>query len=395
MFDRRPAALLVVSGRAGESFARLNALEGIARSLLMGVIPLLALEVLGSKEMVTRAYLLASILTLTITLNFAALERLLQRRWVVTLGVACTMIAMTILLLGDGPIMALGIGLQQAAASLFSVCLSLYIMDYIGKRELIYTETRRMLYAGIVWMVGPTLGLWLWENAASWAPFALTVFASVGMLSYFWYLRLGHGKGIQKARSRPANVFKIIPRYFKQRPLRIAYWITMSRSIFWVTLFIYGPIYVIEARLPTWVAGGLLSLASGLLLISPLIRRFAGRVGTRLTIIYALVLIGSSMLMLYFIGEPKLIGLVFWVSAALGGVTLDVLGNIPFMRMVKPRERIEMTMIFSTWREGSQLLTPLMASLVLLFAPFEMFYVLLALFLFGAAIKASYLPRRL
>ena len=395
MFDRRPAALLVVSGRAGESFARLNALEGIARSLLMGVIPLLALEVLGSKEMVTRAYLLASILTLTITLNFAALERLLQRRWVVTLGVACTMIAMTILLLGDGPIMALGIGLQQAAASLFSVCLSLYIMDYIGKRELIYTETRRMLYAGIVWMVGPTLGLWLWENAASWAPFALTVFASVGMLSYFWYLRLGHGKGIQKARSRPANVFKIIPRYFKQRPLRIAYWITMSRSTFWVTLFIYGPIYVIEARLPTWVAGGLLSLASGLLLISPLIRRFAGRVGTRLTIIYALVLIGSSMLMLYFIGEPKLIGLVFWVSAALGGVTLDVLGNIPFMRMVKPRERIEMTMIFSTWREGSQLLTPLLASLVLLFAPFEIFYVLLALFLFGAAIKASYLPRRL
>ena len=169
----------------------------------------------------------------------------------------------------------------------------------------------------------------------------------------------------------------------------------MSRSSFWVTLFIYGPIYVIEARLPTWVAGGLLSLASGLLLISPLIRRFAGRVGTRLTIIYALVLIGSSMLMLYFIGEPKLIGLVFWVSAALGGVTLDVLGNIPFMRMVKPRERIEMTMIFSTWREGSQLLTPLLASLVLLFAPFEIFYVLLALFLFGAGIKASYLPRRL
>lgn len=395
MFDRRPAALLVVSGRAGESFARLNALEGIARSLLMGVIPLLALEALGSKEMVTRAYLLASILTLAITLNFAMLERLLQRRWVVTLGAACTMIAMTILILGEGMIMALGIGLQQAAASLFSVCLSLYIMDYIGKQELIYTETRRMLYAGIVWMVGPILGLWLWENAASWAPFALTVFAAAIMLSYFWYLRLGHGQGIQKARSHSVNVIKIIPRYFKQRPLRIAYWITMSRSIFWVTLFIYGPIYVIEAKLPVWVAGGLLSLASALLLISPLIRRFAGRVGTRLTIIIALVLAGSSMLMLYAIGEPKPIGLVFWVSAALGGVTLDVLGNIPFMRMVKPRERIEMTMIFSTWREGSQLLTPLLVSTVLLFAPFEIFYVLLALLLFGAAIKASFLPRRL
>jgi len=395
LFDRRPAALLVVSGRAGESFARLNALEGIARSLLMGVIPLLALEALGSKEMVTRAYLLASVLTLTITLNFATLERLLQRRWVVTLGVACTMIAMTILLLGEGMLMALGIGLQQAAASLFSVCLSLYIMDYIGKQELIYTETRRMLYAGIVWMVGPSLGLWLWENGASWAPFVLTIFASAGMLSYFWYLRLGHRQGIQKARSHSVNVIKIIPRYFKQRPLRIAYWITMSRSIFWVTLFIYGPIYVIEAKLPVWVAGGLLSLVSSLLLISPLIRRFAGRVGTRLAIIIALVLAGSSMSILYVIGEPKPIGLIFWVSAALGGVTLDVLGNIPFMRMVKPRERTEMTMIFSTWREGSQLLTPLLVSIVLLFAPFEIFYVLLALLLFGAAIQASFLPRRL
>jgi MFS family permease len=302
---------------------------------------------------------------------------------------------MTILILGEGMIMALGIGLQQAAASLFSVCLSLYIMDYIGKQDLIYTETRRMLYAGIVWMVGPSLGLWLWGNAASWAPFMLTVIAAASMLSYFWYLRLGHGQGIQKARSHSVNVLKIIPRYFKQRSLRIAYWITMSRSIFWVTLFIYGPIYVIEAKLPAWVAGGLLSLVSALLLISPLIRRFAERVGTRPTIIIALVLVGSSMSILYVIGEPKPIGLIFWVSAALGGVTLDVLGNIPFMRMVKPRERTEMTMIFSTWREGSQLLTPLLVSIVLLFAPFEIFYVLLALLLFGAAIKASFLPRRL
>ena len=395
MFDRRPAALLVVSGSAGESFARLNALEGIARSLLVGVIPLLALEALGSKEMVTRAYLIASILTLAITLNFAALERLLQRRWVVTLGFVCTLIAMTILLLGEGMVMALGIGLQQAAASLFSVCLSLYIMDYIGKKELIYTETRRMLYAGIVWMVGPTLGLWLWEYSFSWSPFVLTVFAAAGMLSYFWYLRLGHGRAIKKAKSQSVNVFKIIPRYFQQRALRIAYWITLSRSIFWVALFIYGPIYVIEANLSPWVAGGLLSLASALLLISPLIRRLAGRVGTRLIIQCALLLVGSSLLMLYFIGEPRPIGLLFWVTAALGGVTLDVLGNIPFMRMVKPRERTEMTMIFSTWREGSQLLTPLLVSMVLLFAPFEVFYVLLALLLFGAGITASFLPRRL
>lgn len=395
MFDRRPAALLVVSGRAGESFARLNALEGIARSLLVGVIPLLALEILGSKELVTRTYLIASILTLAITLNFAALERLLERRWVMTFGVACALTAMVILVFGDSLVITLGVGLQQASASLFSVCLSLYIMDYIGRQELIYTETRRMLYTGIAWLIGPTLGLWLWEEFARWSPFGLSAIGALGTLSYFWYLRLGHEGAIRKARSRPVNVLRIIPRYFQQRPLRIAYWITLSRSIFWMTLFVYGPIYVVEANLPVWVAGGLLSLSSALLLISPFIRRLASRQGTRFIIACALVLTGGSMLTLYLIGEPRPIGLLFWMSASLGGVSLDVLGNIPFMRMVKPRERTEMTMIFSTWREGSQLLTPLLVSMVLLVAPFEFFYLLLALLLFGAAIKATFLPRRL
>lgn len=395
MFDRRPAALLVVPGTAGESFARLNALEGVARSLLVGVIPLLALEILGSKELVTRAYLLASILTLAITLNYATLERLLKRRWVMTLGAACFLAAILILVNGDNMIITLGVGLQQASASLFSVCLSLYIMDYIGRRELIYTETRRMLYTGIAWLVGPTLGLWLWEHYAVWSPFALSATLALCTLSYFWYLRLGHGSGIGKARSTSVNVFRIIPRYFEQRALRIAYAITLSRAVFWVTLFVYGPIYVVEAGLPTWIAGALLSLASALLLISPLIRRLAGRQGTRFVIFCALLLTGGSILMLHVIGAPKPSGLLFWMTAALGGVSLDVLGNIPFMRMVKPRERTEMTMIFSTWREGSQLLTPLLVSMTLLVAPFETFYILLALLLFGAAAASTFLPRRL
>ena len=395
MFGRRPAALLVVSGKTGESFARLNALEGISRSILVGVIPLLVLESLGSKELVTRAYLIGSALTLAITLNFAYLERWLRRRWVVTLGAGFTITAIAILLLGKGMIVAVAVGLLQASASLFSVCLSLYIMDHIGRQELIFTETRRMLYTGAVWLIGPTLGLWLWEQVDPRLPFLLTVCGAAGMLSYFWYLRLAPRGGIDPARSRPPNIFRIIPRYFSQRPLRIAYWITMSRSIFWVTLFVYGPIYVVEAGLPTWVAGGLLSIASALLLVSPLIRRIAGRYSTRRVIVGALMLAASSILMLYVIGAPQAIGLGFWLSAALGGVTLDVLGNIPFMRMVKARERTEMTMVFSTWREGSQLLTPLLVSLVLLVAPFSTYYLLLASLLFAAAFTATWLPRRL
>jgi MFS family permease len=395
LFDRRPTGLQAFSGHAGEPIARLNACEGFARSLLVGIIPLLALEALGSKEMVTRAYLAASILTLLITLNFAELERLLQRRWVLTLGVGCTLTALVILVFGEGWIMSIAIGLQSAAASLFSVCLSLYIMDYIGKKELIFTESRRLFYTGIAWMVGPVLGVWLWENVNHWAPFLLSACAAGTMLGYFWYLRLGHNPVIRPAKKPSTNILRIIPRFFAQSSLRIAYWITLSRSIFWMTVFIYAPIYVVESGLSHWIAGLFLSLVSSLLIASPLIRRLAGRYGTRPLIVYALWLTGVSMAMLFFIGAAKPIGLLFWVVAALGGAIVDVLGNIPFMRMVKPRERTEMTMIFSTWREGSQLLTPLLVSMVLLVAPFEAYYLLLAAILISAAMVATFLPARL
>ena len=394
MSIRRPSALLVVSGQAGEYFARLNALEG-SRSLLVGVIPLLALELLGSKEMVTKAYLFGSILTLAITLNFALIERLIQRRWVVTLGIALNLTAIALLYFGNSKTLPIAIGLQQASSSLFSVCLSLYIMDYIGKKDLIFSETRRMFYTGGVWLVGPTLGLWLWDKVGPWSPLTAAAFSGLLLLGYFWYLRLTPNNAIQKAKNPSVNIFKIIPRYFAQKSMRIAYAITLSRAIFWVSLFVYGPIYVVEANLPTWVAGSLLSMASALLLISPVIQRLAGHFGTRTMLIYALVLSGTSIFMLFLLGAPRPIGLAFWLIAAVGGVTTDVLGNIPFMRMVKPRERTEMTMIFSTWREGSQLLTPLLVSLILLFFSFEAYYVLLAILLFAAAYTASFLPRRL
>jgi MFS family permease len=355
----------------------------------------LALEALGSKQAVTQAYLLASLLTLSVTLNFASLERRLQRRWVVTLGGGFSICAALILWFGSGYELAAAIGMQKAGGSLFAVCLSLYIMDYVGKRELIVTESRRIFYSGIAWTIGPTLGVWLWHGSSHWTPFALTMLASLLALGYFWYLRLGVNAVISKAKKPSVNPLILIPRYFSQPGLRVAYLITLTRSIFWMSLFIYGPIYVVEAGLPGWMAGGLISLTSVLMLLSPFTSRLVNRYGTRIVIIVAQNLCAVALVMLFLTGDPKPIGLLYWVVASLGAAALDVVGNIPFMRMVKPRERTEMTMIFSTWREASNLLTPLLVMLVLLVAPIEVFYLLLALLLVLASVAASFLPRRL
>ena len=395
MFHRRPVGLNTLATDAGGSIARMASIEGFSRALLIGIVPLVALDALGSKAAVAQTYLIGALFTLTITLNFNVLEKLLKRRRVVLLSGLFLIGATIALYIGDGLIFALGIGMRAAAASLFSVCLSLYIMDYIGKRELAHSESRRMLFNGAAWLIGPSLGLWLWNTPFKPAAYILSALSALAMMRYFWILRFGENKIVRAAKSVSANPLKIVPRYFQQANLRIAYLITITRSTFWITVFVYGPIYVVESGLPRWAAGLFLSSVSALLFLSLLVRKLAERFGTRSIILVSLLLCGTSIIAVGLIGEPKPYGLIFWILATVGAAGLDVLGNIPFMRLVKPRERTEMTMVFSTWREMSELLNPLLVTLVLLFFPFEVFYFVVGGCLLIAAYFASHLPKRL
>lgn len=395
MFHRRPAALNQLSSSTSESLARLAALEGFSRSMLVGIVPLVAYEALGDKESVAMVYTVAAIMTLMVTLNFATLERLLQRRWVLSLGCGFLVAASIALYLSHSYTLPFGIGLRSAAASIFSVSMSLYIMDYIGKRELTRNESRRMQYAGAAWLVGPFLGTWLLSSDARYWPFVISALSALMALAYFWNLRLGENQVIASAQSRAVNPLRSIAKFAGQKRLRIAYGITLSRSCYWVSLFIYGPIYVVESGLPTWCAGVLLSGVSVLLFFSPLVRKFSDAIGIRQLVVSALVLTGASLLCLALLGKANPYGLIFWITGAIGGVVLDVLGNIPFMRMVRPRERTAMTTVFSTWREASELLTPVLVTVVLLWFEFHIFFLVLALMHFASGVSASRLPRRL
>lgn len=395
MFHRRPLALTQLSGNTSTNLARLSAIEGFSRSVLVSIVPLVAFQTLGSKESVALVYLIAGVLTLCITLNLGTLERLINRRWLVTLGGVILILAAVFLFARSKFLLPLGIGLRSAAASIYTVCMSLYIMDYIGKKELTLNESRRMQYAGAAWLVGPITGSWLVEHGYVNMPFLLSAIAASMMLGYFWTLRLGDDKVVAKAQSQGKNPWHAIKRYSGQKRLRIAYGITLSRSSFWVALYIYGPIYVVEAGLPVWSAGVLLSGVSALLFFSPVIRRASQHFGTRQVIYTGLTITGLSLVGLGLLGEPTPIGIIFWVVGAMGGVLLDVLGNIPFMRNVKTHERVAMTTVFSTWREASELLTPLLVSAVLIVFPFHVFFFVLAFMHFSSAISTSYLPKRL
>lgn len=375
---------------------RLSGLEGLTRSLLVGTVPLIALERLGSKAAVSQAYTAGAILTLLVTLNIARLEQLTARRWVMTFGIVSLFTAAVLLTIDNVVAFVLAIGFRSIAASTFSVLLTLYVMDFIGKADLTRVESNRLVINGVGWLIGPSLGLWLSSNVDPAAPFLLSAALSIALLGYYWWLRLGRSEVITEPKSGAVSPLKNVPRFFTQKYMRVAYTITFVRATFWVALFVYAPIYVVEAGYDEWVAGAFLSGVAGLLLAAPAVRMIADSAGTRRVVMSSFVLIGSSLIALTMIGEPRRIGVVLWVTAAIGASAIDVVGNIPFMRMVKPRERTAMATVFSTWRDTSALLAPLIAVVVLAVGlPFAGFFAVLAMMSFAAATATLSLPRRL
>ncbi len=375
--------------------ARLAGLEGLTRAVMVGTVPLAALDALGSKTAVSVAFLLGSTSGVVVTLYIGRIEQIVARRWVLSGGIAAVFAAAGLFAYGPAWGIPVAIGLRAAHASVFSVCLSLYIMDFIGKGDLTRVESRRSVYLAAGWLVGPVVGTWLSTDVRADLPFLLAMGLAVASAGYHWWLRL-EGHPVLLVPTTPVvGPMRAIPRFFEQRSLRVSYAITCSRAIFWASLFIYGPIYVVESGLPGWAAGAFLSVASAVLFIGPLVRHVADRSGVRTVIMAAFVLMAASLLALAVIGPARPVGVLFWLTGAVGGGVIDVLGNIPFMRLVRPRERTAMVTVFSTWREVSFVVAPGLAALILVSGSFRFFYLTLAVLMGFGAWATSFLPRRL
>ena len=92
---------------------------------------------------------------------------------------------------------------------------------------------------------------------------------------------------------------------------------------------------------------------------------------------------------------PPVAMAVLFFLAAIGAVALDALGNIPFLRSVHAFERAEMTSVFRTYIEASQLLPSALYAVILTVAPIEGVFIAMGLYLLFTAWLARYLPRRL
>jgi MFS family permease len=344
------------------TFSLLFFLESVARAALVTVLPLTAYALLGSKEAVSLAYTLVSLAALGFTFAIPALVRRLSRRWAYTFGCGLLALYALLLALDAPPALVLAMFCRTAGAAVLNVTLSLYIMDSIGRRELTRSEPLRLAVATLAWGLAPYIGVRLMQAAGLWAPALMSLGATALLAAVFWWLRLAEGGPIRAA-SAPApteHPLAAIRRFVAQPRLRLARAIAFARSAFWMTFFVYVPILVVEGGLGA-AAGGLAVAAGNLMLFNNFFARgWASRHSLRRVLGGAFLAAAALTLAagLVSLRQPAVAGAAM-VAGAFFVALIDGLGPVPFLRAVRVHERAQMTAVYRTYLDASELLPPL------------------------------------
>jgi len=366
MFVRHPIWLRRVATPGARAFAVLFALESLTRALLTTVIPLEALRIVGSAQTVSVLFFAASLVGLAGGLLVPWIVRRTARRWVYSVGVVLLGLAAAVLAGGTPAMQLLGMALRVLGVVAMSICLNLYIMDHIARRDLGRAEPQRVFYSAAAWTVGPFLGVTLSEQFGPWAAYLASLIGALVVLAYFWALRLTENPAFAQPRTPTPNPLRNVHRYFSQQRLVMAWTVSICRNAWWAMFLIYAPIFAVESGLGAYVGGLVSSLVMGFMFLIPLWGWCGRRLGLRWILTVGFGISGIATLLAAALAGLPWVALGLLVTAAFLMVMLDSVGNMPFLLAVHPHERAEMTSIYSTYRDMADMVPPGVYALLLL-----------------------------
>ncbi|MBX6324023.1 MAG: MFS transporter [Rhodospirillaceae bacterium] len=379
------------------TFAIMFTLESMARASLATVIPLQAYALLGRARDVSILNFVVGIAGLTASFSIPLLIRRFRRRWMYTAGALALIAAAALLATATLPGQVSGMLVRAYGVAALNITVQLYVMDNIRKRDFVKSEPLKMMLGAFAWTACPWLGVWLYQNGGPGAAELFSAGAAVAALSFFWVLRMQDNPAVRPA-TRPApSPLANIARFLAQPRLRLAWIIPFGRSSWWSMFFVYPPLYMVTHGRGELAGALLVSAGNALLLLTPFAGRLAARVGLRRPVIAAFLLLGSATLAAAAAFNAPGAVAAFLLFGAVGAVTLDALGNIPFMRTVHPYERPEMTTVFRTYIDLSDLLPSgvFAALLSLPGADIRVVFIASGLWMLVSALFATRLPRRM
>ncbi|MEZ5811596.1 MAG: MFS transporter [Rhizobiaceae bacterium] len=395
MFQRRMPDWLRHAPNPGlRGFALLAALEAAVRGMLISVLPVAMYKAFADAQRVSEIYLAIGFCSLLTGLMVPWLTRTVPRRYMFSLGACLFMAGCALAIAGPAESIAFTVLLNSAATVIVTVCFNAYVLDYIAKVELGRAETLRLFYSALAWTAGPVLGVWLyglWQPA----PFIVSFAAATALLIAFWIMRLGDGKLITRARAPAPNPFAYLGRFFRQPRLVTGWLFAVIRSCGWWAYIVYLPIFALDNGLGDKTGGIALSFSNGLLFAVPValvwLQKTSVKAGVRLGFLFS----GLGFIAAAFVASAPVVSILLLAAGSAFLILLDVCGGLPFLLAVKPSERTEMSAVYSSYRDASNIISPGVAWLVLLVFPLPSVFAAIGAGLLGCFVVAGRLHARL
>lgn len=396
MRSRWPIWLEGARTPGANSFAVLFALESFARAIIATLIVLDLQRMTGSAAVTSIIFSCIAVFAMLGNFGIPPLAARIGRRWVYTLGAACLIIASLLMLPQHIVSQIIAMMFRVFGVVCFNVCLNLYILDTLKGQQLNKLEPRRMLAAALPWTFGPAIGVQLAVDVDHSVPLFISIAFTLMMIGFFWVLRTKEGSPLPIMRGPPPSPLRHLRRFVKTPRLRLSYVIAIARSTYWAMFFTYAPIYALENGLGEKVGGYLVSAGNAFLFLAPAIGWCGRRWGIKRMIIGGFCLSSFACFGAAGFSAWPWVGAGFLIAGALAASILDVCGNLPFLRLVKPSERITMTPLFATYRDFSDLVPQAVFSVLMRsFGILPVVFVATGLWQAVAGLYASRLPKRL
>lgn len=391
------ASALLVPGPG--SFAAIYALDSAARALTATVIPLHAYALYkavaadNADSYVGTTYSAVAMVSFFGTFLTPFLIHRLGRNATYIAGILACVIGMAALATTTIPGLGLGMVGRALSGVIGSVCLILFIVDFIPRQNLVRSETLRLFASCFGWGFGPVAGVALYQRYGIVAPAAASIAIHLGLMLYFRRLRPGEPK--IEAIPPPLNPLTMIRRFASQKRLRLSWLIVFGRSAWWSMFFTYPALYLQDQGIDESWAGWLVGLGNLLLALSPAVRMVAQRLGIRRPIVGAFWCGGALTIAVVLLYDRPLAFCLVLLLAAVFIVALDSLGNIPFMRFARPRELPQLATVFRTYVDTAEFIPSAIYALLLTIFDFRAVFVFAGLLALTVGVAATWLPRRL
>ena len=382
--------------RAGAwTFGILFLIESMARAFSLAVLSIQAYDLLGSSQRVSELGVVTSLIVLIITLCMPMVFGRLRRRWAYTTGALLLAAGSVALATFSLPGQIAGVIMRNAGASIANVTLQLYILDNIHKDDLTRSEPLRLGLSTFAWVVCPYAGVFMYQHYGPAATQACALAASLTLLCVFWYLRLHDPHVMPSGTIAVLNPVSNVKRFVAQPRLRLAWLVAFTRSAFWMSVFTYGPLLMIEGGLGKEAGGAMISYSQMLLLTSFAFGYAAKRLGLRLVITFCIWLLSCAALIAGGFGlHAPYLAAGFLLLGGLGASGLDAVGAIPYLRAVKFHERQRMTSVYRSFLEMSDLVPSMIYAVALRFFDVSVVFVIIGSFaMCVSAVAWRYLPK--